>query len=103
MDRSRALVSSRACQAEPGCQHPPCFDMRLEPTADNPRGAARTPVCAHHLGEMARDLAAWARDHGLAHAHVTVFAVERQPVISPGAPPGTPPHGFAFSTITLSP
>jgi hypothetical protein len=75
--------------------------MRLEPVADSLHGAAGTPVCARHLGEVARDLAVWARDHGLAHGRVTVFAVERQPASSPGGPPEMARHGFAFSTIAL--
>ena len=91
-----------ACQAGGGCRRPPCFRLQL------PRARARgrsALACGVHLGEVARDLAAWARGRGLTTGQVTVLAIDPRRPVWPAAPlPGVPepaPRGIVVGSFSL--
>ena len=91
-----------ACQAGGGCRRAPCFRLQL------PRGRARgraALACGAHLGEVARDLAAWARGRGLTAGQVTVLAIDPRRPPWPGGPlPGGPepaPRGIVVGSFSL--
>jgi hypothetical protein len=72
-----------ACQAGSGCRRYPCFRIQL------PGGRARgrsALACGAHLGEVARDLAAWARGRGFIAGQVTVLAIDPRRPGLPGLP-----------------
>jgi hypothetical protein len=72
-----------ACQAGSGCRRSPCFRIQL------PGGQARgrsALACGTHLGEVARDLAAWARGRGFIAGQVTVLAIDPRRPGLPGLP-----------------
>jgi hypothetical protein len=91
-----------ACQAGGGCRRPPCF--RLQLAGGRARGRS-APACGVHLGEVARDLAAWARGRGLTTGQVTVLAIDPRRPVWPGVPlPGVPepaPRGIVVGSFSL--
>jgi hypothetical protein len=91
-----------ACQAGGGCRRPPCF--RLQLAGGRARGRSAL-ACGVHLGEVARDLAAWARGRGLTVGQVTVLAIDpRRPVWPGGLVPGVPepaPRGIVVGSFSL--
>ncbi|HEY1672396.1 MAG TPA: hypothetical protein VGG50_06740 [Streptosporangiaceae bacterium] len=74
-----------ACQAGSGCRRSPCLRIQLPGGQSRGRSAL---ACGAHLGEVARDLAAWARGHGFIAGQVTVLAIDPR---GPGAPGGQEP------------
>ena len=76
-----------ACQAGGGCRRAPCF--RLQLPWERARGRAAL-ACGAHLGEVARDLAAWARGRGLTAGQVTVLAIDPRRPGPGGQEPGPP-------------
>ena len=71
------------CQASGGCSRAPCFRIQAPPGRLSGRAAL---ACGTHLGEVARDLAAWARGRGLTAGRITVLAIDPR---RPG-PPNSP-------------
>ena len=95
---------STACDGDPRCGHPACFQVQLEAT--QPQQADRQALaCAYHVADVIEALRGWAREHDLAGGQLTILAIEpaadgRQP----GGPSGsktTALREFAFSTIPL--
>jgi hypothetical protein len=77
-----------SCQASGGCGRVPCFRIQL-PAGSAPGRAVL--ACGAHLGEVAHDLAAWARGRGLTAGRITVVAIDpRRPGLPNGAEPGRP-------------
>jgi hypothetical protein len=91
-----------ACQAGGDCRRPPCF--RLQLAGGRARGRS-TLACGIHLGEVARDLAAWAQGRGLTTGQVTVLAIDPRRPTWPGGPvPGVPepaPRGIVVGSFPL--
>src|ERR1700710_1297635 len=84
--------TSPACQGGGGCRRSSCFRIQL------PGGRARgrsALACGAHLGEVARDLAAWARGRGLTTGQVTVLAIDPR---RPGLPGIQEPDGQETGT-----
>jgi hypothetical protein len=87
------------CQADPHCRSAPCFQARLEGTSGRSNIKTRTELCAEHLADTVRTLAAWAREQGL-EGEVTVLAVDRP---RPGQIwPSWGRNGLLFTTIPLT-
>ena len=95
---------STACEGDPRCGHPACFQIHLE--ASQPQQADRQALaCAYHVADVIEALRGWAREHDLAGGQLTILAIEpaaggRQP----GGTSGTKTAAlreFAFSTIPL--
>jgi hypothetical protein len=74
------------CQASAGCGRVPCFRIQLPA---GPAAGRAALACGAHLGEVAHDLAAWARGRGLTAGQITVLAID--PVRRPGPPNGAEP------------
>ena len=95
---------STACDGDPRCGHPACFQIQLE--ASVPEQAFRQALaCAYHVADVIEALRGWARDHDLAGGQLTILAIEpaaggRQPGGSSGAK-NAALREFAFSTIPL--
>jgi hypothetical protein len=91
-----------ACQAGGGCRRPPCFRLQLPGARARGRSAL---ACGVHLGEVARDLTAWARGRGLTTGQVTVLAIDLRRPVWPAAPlPGVPepaPRGIVVGSFSL--
>jgi hypothetical protein len=91
------------CQAGQLCDRVPCFQARLQATADGQRVRRHADICACHLGGTVQALAAWARHQRLTGT-VTVLAIDHQASGPAGsrAPGGSHMlRGFAFGTIVL--
>ena len=95
---------STACDGDPRCGHPACFQIQLE--ASQPQQAYRQALaCAYHVADVVEALRGWAREHDLTGGQLTILAIEpaaggRQP----GGTNGTKTAAlreFAFSTIPL--
>jgi hypothetical protein len=98
------FASSTACDGDPRCGHPACFQIQLE--ASQPQQAYRQALaCAYHVADVIEALRAWAREHDLAGGQLTILAIE--PVAGARQPGGTSGSNtaalreFAFSTIPL--
>jgi hypothetical protein len=95
---------STACDGDPRCGHPACFQIQLE--ASQPQQAYRQVLaCAYHVADVIEALRAWAREHDLAGGQLTILAIEpaaggRQPGGTNGSKTAAL-HEFAFSTIPL--
>ena len=89
---------SLICQADRGCDRPPCFQARFEATAGHRWVRTRTELCAHHLGGTVQALTAWARAQGL-NGEVTVLAIDL-PDPSQSAAWGR--SGLAFGSIAVT-
>ena len=95
---------STACDCDPRCGHPACFQIQLE--ASQPLQAYRQALaCAYHVADVIEALRAWAREHDLAGGQLTILAIE--PAVGGRQPGGTSAsktaalREFAFSTIPL--
>lgn len=91
------------CQAGQLCDRAPCFQARLQATADGRRVRRHADICACHLGGTVQALAAWARHQRLTGT-VTVLAIDHQyPRPADGRSSGGSQmlRGFAFGTIIL--
>jgi hypothetical protein len=87
MNTSSASMAP-ACQAAGGCRRVPCFRIQLPVGPAHGRAAL---ACGAHFGEVAHDLAAWARGRGLMAGQVTVLAIDPRRPGPPNAPePGRP-------------
>jgi hypothetical protein len=87
MERSSAWTAP-ACQAGGGCPRVPCFRIQVPAGRVSGRQAL---ACGAHLGEVARDLAAWAHGRGLTAGQLTVLAIDpRRPVPSNSPDRGRP-------------
>src|SRR4029077_12751312 len=65
---------STACDGDPRCGHPACFQIQLE--ASQPQQAYRqAPACAYHVADVIEALRAWAREHDLAGGAPTIPAL----------------------------
>src|ERR1700742_1795545 len=92
METSSAWTAP-ACQANGGCPRGPGFPVpgpagprvpcfRIQVPAGRVSGR-QALACGAHLGEVARDLAAWAHGRGLTAGQLTVLAIDpRRPVLS---------------------
>lgn len=95
---------STACDGDPRCGHPACFQVQLE--ASQPQVAYRQALaCAYHVADVVEALRTWARDHDLAGGQLTILAIEpaaggRQPGGTSGSKTAAL-REFAFSTIPL--
>jgi hypothetical protein len=95
---------STACDGDPGCGHPACFQIQLE--ASQPQQAYRQALaCAYHVADVVEALRGWAREHDLAGGQLTILAIEpatggRQPGGTSGSKTAAL-REFAFSTIPL--
>jgi hypothetical protein len=95
---------STACDGDPRCGHPACFQVQLE--ASQPQQADRQALaCAYHVADVIEALRGWAREHDLAGGQLTILAIEpaaggRQPGGTSGAKTAAL-REFAFSTIPL--
>ena len=95
---------SAACDGDPRCGHPACFQIQLE--ASQPQEAYRQALaCAYHVADVVEALRTWARDHDLAGGQLTILAIEpaaggRQPGGTSGSKTAAL-REFAFSTIPL--
>jgi hypothetical protein len=95
---------STACDGDPRCGHPACFQIQLE--ASQPQEAYRQALaCAYHVADVVEALRTWARDHDLAGGQLTILAIEpaaggRQPGGTSGSKTAAL-REFAFSTIPL--
>jgi len=93
-----------ACDGDPRCGHPACFQIQLE--ASQPQRAYRQALaCAYHVADVIEALRAWAREHDLAGGQLTILAIEpaaggRQPGGTSGSRTAAL-REFAFSTIPL--
>ena len=69
---------SSACQADRTCRRLPRFQAHLDAAQDAQRPPIhrRTEACANHLGTMVVIMTAWAREHELTNAHLTILAIE---------------------------
>jgi hypothetical protein len=95
---------STACDGDPRCGHPACFQIQLE--ASQPQQAYRQALaCAYHVADVVEALRGWAREHDLAGGQLTILAIE--PVAGGRQPGGTSGsktaalREFAFSIIPL--
>ena len=87
METSSAWTAP-ACQASRGCARVPCFRIQVPAGRVSGRHAL---ACGAHLGEVARDLAAWARGRGLTAGQLTVLAIDpRRPMPSDSPDRGRP-------------
>ena len=99
-----AFAPSAACDADPRCGHPACFQIQLE--ASQPQRADRQALaCAYHVADVIEALRGWAREHDLAGGQLTSLAIEpaaggRQPGGTSGSKTAAL-HEFAFGTIPL--
>ena len=95
---------STACDGDPRCGHPACFQIQLE--ASQPQQAYRQALaCAYHVADVIEALRAWAREQDLAGGQLTILAIEpaaggRQPGGTSGSKTAAL-REFAFSTIPL--
>lgn len=95
---------STACDGDPRCGHPACFQIQLE--ASQPQQAYRQALaCAYHVADVVEALRGWAREHDLAGGQLTILAIEpvrggRQPAETSGSKTAALCE-FAFSTIPL--
>ena len=95
---------SVACDGDPRCGHPACFQIQLE--ASQPQQAYRQALaCAYHVADVVEALRGWAREHDLAGGQLTILAIEpaaggRQPAETRGVKTAAL-REFAFSTIPL--
>jgi hypothetical protein len=95
---------STACDGDPRCGHPACFQIQLE--ASQPQQAYRQALaCAYHVADVVEALRGWAREHDLTGGQLTILAIEpaaggRQPVGTSGSRTAAL-REFAFSTIPL--
>ena len=95
---------STACDGDPRCGHPACFQVQLE--ASQPQQAYRQALaCAYHVADVVEALRGWAREHDLAGGQLTILAIEpaagrRQPPETSGVKTAAL-REFAFSTIPL--
>jgi hypothetical protein len=100
-------TSPGACDADPGCQHAPCFQVQLEASGRGPE-RRQANACAYHVAEVIQALRAWAAEHGVVDGALTILAIEpaaggRRPGGSDQPrDPGYPDlQGFPFSRIPL--
>jgi hypothetical protein len=97
-------VPSTACDGDPRCGHPACFQIQLE--ASQPQQAYRQALaCAYHVADVVEALRGWAREHDLTGGQLTILAIEpaaggRQPGGTSGSRTAAL-REFAFSTIPL--
>ncbi len=100
-------TSPGACDADPGCQHAPCFQVQLEASGCG-QEHRQANACAYHVAEVIQALRAWAAEHGVVDGALAILAIE--PAAGgrrPGGPdqphgPGYPDlRGFPFSRIPL--
>jgi hypothetical protein len=95
---------STACDGDPRCGHPACFQIQLE--ASQPQQAYRQALaCAYHVADVVEALRGWAREHDLAGGQLTILAIEpdaggRQPGGTSGSRTAAL-REFAFGTIPL--
>jgi hypothetical protein len=95
---------STACDGDPRCGHPACFQIQLE--ASQPQQAYRQALaCAYHVADVVEALRGWAREHGLTGGQLTILAIEpaaggRQRGGTSGSKTAAL-REFAFSTIPL--
>ena len=95
---------STACDGDPRCGHPACFQVQLE--ASQPQQADRQALaCAYHVADVIEALRGWAREHDLAGGQLTILAIEpaagaRQSGGTSGSKTAAL-REFAFSTIPL--
>ena len=95
---------STACDGDPRCGHPACFQIQLE--ASQPQQAYRQALaCAYHVADVVEALRGWAREHDLTGGQLTILAIEpaaggRQPGGTSGSRTAAL-REFAFSTIPL--
>lgn len=69
------------CQADSTCDRVPHFQARLDAPRDaqRPRITLRTAACGSHLGTMVAAMTAWAREHDLTDAELTVLTIAPPP------------------------
>jgi hypothetical protein len=103
-----AFTPSAACDADPRCGKPACFQVQLE--AWQPREAYRHAfACAYHVADVIEALRGWAREHDMAGGQLTILAIEpaaggHQAGGGSGGAAGAKSAAlreFAFSTIPL--
>jgi hypothetical protein len=100
-----SYVPAARCQADQPCDRAPCFQARLEATAERCLVRRHAELCVEHLGDAVQAMTAWARSQGL-EGKVTVLAIDQPPpgqAPSPALPGDRAPCGFAFGTILLDP
>jgi hypothetical protein len=99
-----AFMPPAACDADPRCGHPACFQVQVE--ASQPEQAYRKALaCAYHVADVVETLRGWARERDLAGGQLTILAIE--PAAGGHHASGTSGtktaalREFAFSTIPL--
>jgi len=98
------FAPSTACDGDPRCGHPACFQIQLE--ASLPERAYRQALaCAYHVADVIEALRGWAREQDLAGGQLTILAIEpagggRQPG-GTGGSRSAALREFAFGTIPL--
>ena len=97
-------AGSGGCHAVAGCTAHSCFQVQLEAIIDGRLVGHWANACAAHIGELVRDLRAWARDNGLADGTVTALAIDPAAEfrLATGDSPGPLWPGFAFSALPLA-
>ena len=103
-NRDAAAAEPGGCHAAAGCAEQACFQVRFEAFMGRRLVGHWANACAAHIGELVRDLRAWARDNGLADGTVTALAIDPAAEfrLATGDSPGPLWPGFAFSALPLA-
>ena len=104
MTPPEAFAPSTACDGDPRCGHPPCFQIQLE--ASQPQQAYRQALaCAYHVADVIEALHGWAHEQGLAGGQLTILAIEPSAggfqAGGASGPKSAALREFAFTTIPL--
>jgi hypothetical protein len=100
---SDPVAECGACQAASGCADLACFQVRVDAAVGRQTVRCRANACAAHIGELVREVNAWARDGNLTGGSLTVLVID--PVAEArrdaGGAPGPLGPGFPFTTLPI--